>query len=402
MELFLQQGFQMQAHCAGLVEQWGGGTVILSPLDLTKEEGLLPFAVRMRRVGATLLLDPQLYYPRDANQHLTRYSYWPQDYDTNILLGGPALTHVLTNLGTLNNNARTSKIIIPGLYCERVDEDWRYVHTRLNEEALNVFSGKQTLATLFLSGEAMRDEEQIESLLNTTEDWKVDGFYVIPEHPKGEYLVEDPVWLSNLLVLCSGLKLQGKGKEVIVGYSSHQLLCLAAANVDAIASGTFLKTRYIHTDKYRYQEDDEGGGGGRAKWYYCPQALSEFQPRFLDMAFEKPVLEELKSDPVLGSDYADVLFGTKTASNANFAEPQAFRHYLHCLHGQVALARQVTFRDTVNYQMQILDRAESLIKLFHKNGIRGQARDFEKIVDVNRAALTRLEAIRGFQLDRRW
>jgi len=87
-----------------------------------------------------------------------------------------------------------------------------------------------------LSDEAIRDENQVEAVIDRVAGWPVSGFYVVGEVP-GAYLVDDPSWLANLLILASGLKLLRK--SVIVGYSSHQL-CPAACNVDAIASGTWL------------------------------------------------------------------------------------------------------------------------------------------------------------------
>jgi hypothetical protein len=38
MELFLQFGFGMMEHCRVLVDEWGGGTVILSPRDLNETQ----------------------------------------------------------------------------------------------------------------------------------------------------------------------------------------------------------------------------------------------------------------------------------------------------------------------------------------------------------------------------
>ena len=103
------------------------------------------------------------------------------------------------------------------------------------------------------------------------------------EHPTSDYLADDPLWLGNLLNLSAGLKLQGR--EVVVGYCSHQMLCLAAANVDAIASGTFLNVRSFSTN--RFQQPEEDSKGKRANWYYCPQALSEYKIAFLDLGFGK-------------------------------------------------------------------------------------------------------------------
>jgi hypothetical protein len=77
----------------------------------------------------------------------------------------------------------------------------------------------------------------------------VPGFYVIAETPSA-YLVENPVWLANLLIV-SGLKLLGR--SVLVGYCNHQMLGLAATKADVIASGTWLNVRAFPPEKFYMQ-----------------------------------------------------------------------------------------------------------------------------------------------------
>ncbi len=288
---------------------------------------------------------------------------------------------------------------MPGLYGERVDDDWLAVQEGVIGEAATVFADKKRLATICLSGEVLRFEEQIETVLSYSESWPVDGYYIVAEHPTSDYLVDDPRWLANLLILSAGLKLQGR--EVIVGYCSHQMLCLAAANVDAIAAGTFINVRSFSTSKF--QEPDEESISKRAKWYYCPQALSEYKLAFLDMGFGKDgVLDLLQPDPSLGSDYSDILFSGARPSSTTYSEQQSHRHYLTCLRAQCAQAKRASFRETLDAQTLMLETAENLIDTLHRYGIRGQDRDFADMVDVNRSALAELEAVRGFVLARQW
>ena len=42
-----------------------------------------------------------------------------------------------------------------------------------------------------------------------SERWNPDGYYIVAEHPNGNYLVDDPNWLANLLDLAAGVKLRG-------------------------------------------------------------------------------------------------------------------------------------------------------------------------------------------------
>jgi len=397
VELYLQFGYGMMEHCRHLVERWGGGTVILSPRDLTGEQVQRLGSDIVARGGRTLV-DPQFYDPRATHHRLVNHDYWPADFDTGMLEGGAQLADLLQRLETLNNSAQADRFIVPGLYSERVEDDWLAVQDIVIREAASVVRDRPRMATVCLSSEALRFEDQIEIVLNAAENWDVAGVYVIPEHPATQYLVDDPMWLGNLLVLCSGLKLQEK--EVVVGYGNHQMLCLSAARVDAVASGTWLNVRSFSTQKFQEPESEEISR--RVKWYYCPQALSEFKVPFLDMAFRFGALTSLRSGNSLGSEYADVLFAGAQPTSTDYSEQQSHRHYLQCLYGQCSLVSRSSYRETFDTHLALLDQAEAAINNLHRHAVRGQDRDFSNIVDVNRSALAALHQARGFVLERIW
>jgi hypothetical protein len=188
--------------------------------------------------------------------------------------------------------------------------------------------------------------------------------------------------------------------KVICGYSNHQMLALACANVTAIASGTWMNVRSFPPDKFRRVYDEEIKQ--RATWYYCPEALSEYKVPFLDIAFRQGLLERMAPAPELQSDHAARLFAGPLPSSVGFTEQAAFRHYLQCLKAQSELASKSTFDETVEFCEASLGRAQELIGTLASSGIRGQMRDFSEIIDVNRAALAVLETTRGPLLRRRW
>jgi hypothetical protein len=210
--------------------------------------------------------------------------------------------------------------------------------------------------------------------------------------------VDNPIWLSNLLILASGLKLLGK--SVVVGYSNHQMICLAAAKVDAIAAGTWLNVRAFPPAKFFTPTEEEISR--RATWYYCPQALSEYKLPFLDIALTAGQLNLMRPDPALGSKYADPLFQGLPPSTVSWGEQDAFRHYLTCLRAQALRISPASFLAAYDDLTQMLDSAELLLRVLRREGVSGQDRDFFPFLDVNRAALTRFRAARGQQLQRFW
>lgn len=397
MRLFLQFGHGMMDHSRQLIENWGEGTVILSPRDMNESQIDRLSTDILERKGTTLL-DPQFYDPRGDHHGLVKHDYWPRDFNTSAFLSGPPLTALLDKLIKINDLAKVDKVILPGLYCERVDDDWLAVQDAIIGEAEHAITHLPRVATICLSAEVLRFEDQIEMLLNASEEWNVSGYYVVQEHPSGSYLADDPMWLTNLLFLCAGLKQQGR--EVVVGYASHQLLCLACADVDTLAVGSWLNVRSFTTGKF--QEPDEDEISRRVKWYYCPQTLSEYKLPFLDMAFRRGVLTQLATGPEYGSRYSDVLFTGAQPSTTDYSELQSFRHYLTCLHHQCMTARKASFSDTVDHHRQMLDSAEACIRATHRAGVRGQNRDFENIIDVNRAAIDAFVEARSFVMERLW
>lgn len=399
MDLYLQFGYGMKEHCKALFKKWGSGTVILSPRDLDPDKNqLLRFSQEFIKCKGSLLIDPQLYSPRANHHTLTKYDYWPNDYVTGLFTGGSALNGLLEEIKLLNEDAGAVSYIVPGLYCSRVDDDWFALQETIIDAAVKIMDDKERFATLCISAESMRFEDQIENIINRTEGWDVSGYYIVAEHPNNQYLVEDPLWLANLLILCSGLKLQGK--KVIVGYGNHQMISMAAANVDAISSGTWLNVRSFSLNKFHESDDDSASR--RAKWYYCPQAFSEYKIPFLDIAFRAKILDQMAPDKLMESDMSTALFSGAQPSSTSYLEGDSFRHYLNCLHYQSINSKRTSFRETMDAQTLMLETAERYIKSFHKYGVRGQDRDFSGIIDVNRAALTILEETRGFVLDRTW
>lgn len=398
MDLFLQFGYGMMDHCRSLIAAWGGGTVILSPRDL-KHDQLVRLADEIIGTpNGTVLIDPQFYLPHADHERLVAHAYWPQNYDSGGFWNGSELTRLLTEVFALNRELGCTEIILPGLFAAQVDDDWLARQKQVIEEARSLSPATKMLATVALSSEAVRKDDDIHEILDSISEWDVDGIYLVCEHPSGDYLVRDATWLANLLDLTAGIRL--KGKRVIVGYANHQMLSLAAAGATAIASGTWMNVRSFPPEKFRQQYDDEIKQ--RSTWYYCPQALSEYKVPFLDIAQKQRVLADMKPSPALGSSFADALFAGPQPTTVGFTEQSAFRHYLTSLHTQVGAARSATFDLTVGEHDRALDAAEKLLGRLHTAGVRGQGRDFTESIDVNRAALSVLRSNRGALLSRRW
>jgi hypothetical protein len=396
MELYLQFGHGMMDHCRHLIQSWNGGTVILSPRDI-KETRLQNFSREITGLpGGEVLFDPQLYVPRCDHQQLCSYSYWPNNYATGVFWQGGPLRALLSGLLDLNTSIASSAFVLPGTLASEINDDWLDVQSSIISEASQMCGDMELYATIALSDQSMLQEEQIAKLLEKTENWNVAGYYLVCQHPRGEYLVNNPIWVSNVLDIVAGLRLSGA--KVILGYCSHQMLIAAVSKVTAICSGNFLNVRSFPPDKFKITESEPKQ---RSTWYYCPQALSEYKDSFLDIAHRLGVLDDLRPDEVFGG-YANRLFTGPQPTTLGFKEPVAFRHYLNSLHVQAAQAECATFDETIDLYHQMLLRTEDILHNLHNVGISGRPRDFIDIVDVQRAALAVHTTTRGPVLRRRW
>ncbi len=398
MEVHLQFGFGMMEHCRHLLTEWGGGTVVLSPRDLNDKQ-LRSLAADVAGIeGGKTLLDPQFYVPHADHDRLCSHGFWPADFASGSFFQGPEMVVLVRQIVELNKDLGTEAIILPGILANPVDDLWLAHHESFLTTARDLAGGTKVFATLALGADTARSREQVTTLLEAVTRWGADGYYIVCEHPNGEYLVQDAIWLAHVLDLTAGLRLAGA--QVILGYCNHQMLAAHVARANAICSGTWMNVRSFPPDKFNKEYEEEIRR--RATWYYCPQALSEYKIPFLDVAYEQGVLDLMKPPSEFDGGYADQLFSGVQPSSVRFSEQAAFRHYLHALRGQAQALHAASYDEARQVHEQTLNDAEDLLGTLGSNGVFGANRDFTDSLDVNRAALAMLDSQRGAVLRRRW
>lgn len=396
LELCLQFGYGMMDHCRFLIKEWAGGTVILSPRDLSHSQ-LERLGKEIKALGGQVLLDPQIYNPIETNHvRLVAQEYWPT---TGTFPSDEELTKCIASLITLNRTIGAHRFILPGMLATNIDDDWLAIQQQVIEEVeRSDLDGMSPMLTVALSYDAVRNDAQVHRLLDAIQSWDVPSIYLVFEHPDGEYLVSDANWLANCADIVAGVRLSGR--EAIIGYCNHQMLALAAAAPTAIASGTWMNVRSFNASKFTLAEDDEIKQ--RSTWYYAPQLLSEYKVTFMDLANKTGSLDLLKTPDEYHSHFADDLFSAPQPSLATFTEQQAFRHYLQCLSVQTKMAVRASFDETLGLLLASLDTAEMNLGTLHSKGVKGQKRDFLDYIDINRGALKSFEINRGAMLRRKW
>jgi len=399
VDLYLQFGYGMKNIVIDLSKEWNGVTSILSPRDISPDQ-LIKWSKEFQKHNVECLFDPQCYFPKCDHKNLIQYDYWNRSLSTNLGSDVDYETSLIKNIAYYNSLINSKEIIIPAImrkYTEDWFKQWKANSIKLVKASRKLKIRKSLLLTLALPADLLSQrEDYIEQLIDTAGKLDVDGFYIIAEPPAKQYLVENPLWLSNLMQLCAGLKLQNK--KVIVGYANHQLLCLSAAKVDAIASGTYLNVRRF-SNKFEDQEDEIKR---KSTWFYYPPSLSEFKIAFLDIAFSNGIIDKMKPEGKMDNDYVKLIFSGAMPSTTSFKESMAFKHYLHCLREQVKICSRNSFAETISANEILLETAERRIEYLEKNGVYAQSRSFKDVVDVNRSAIQRLQKTRGFLMQYSW
>lgn len=395
MELFLQMGHGMMRLAENLIEKWGSGNVIISPVNLCQAQ-IQSFSKKILKRGGKVLFDPQMFYPKAAHEKLTQYDYWPAEGVS--VTSSDGFRQINQELLRINNEIGSEEIILPS---KEINENEFNYAIEWHNRSVDYFRSKTTkplLATLCLYPETLRDRAALEVLVNALDDLPVDGYYIVPHPSNGEYIVSDPLWTIGILKLVTCLKLSGN--RVVVGYSSHQGLLYSLAHVDAIASGTFMNTRSFQPSKFRSPRDTDVKH--KSTWYYLPEAMSEYKAPSLDVALSRGFLQEFIPQDAFRNPFSDMLFQGALPSNTNYNETNSFLHYLHCLRVQCEMLTQANYDNAFSMYELLLSTAEQKIERISRRGISGQNRDFSPAIEANRVAMCANDEDYGFRLKMEW
>ena len=357
MELALQLGYGSMQLARNLTSEWGGALSILSPRD-SKADQLVRLSRQLRSLpGGRVWLDPQFYLPQADHPRLVEHSFWPNDYDTGSFWSGSELDDLVDEVVSLNQELGADAIVLPGAMAQRVSLGWIDQQRRTALIAKAVSGDLALIATVALSADALRSEDQVDLVLDGAREWPVDGIYVVAEHPPGQLLVTDEHWVVGLADLVAGLA--STGFDVTVGYANQQQLMLSAAGASRIASGTWQNVRAFSVDKFTVAYGESFAQA--AIWYYCPQLLTEFGIPALDLAYRNGSIRNL-SKPVYAIDDVAALFDGRRPSTVEFGRSESFRHYLRALKLQVDQSRRRSFEATVEFHQRWIQQATAGIR----------------------------------------
>jgi hypothetical protein len=285
------------------------------------------------------------------------------------------------------------EVILPSIIGNYQGSQFKSFIEETIQEANKVFDGYHLIQTIALDAEYVRNEDEMEALLEWLTSLDIDEFYIVAENPTG-YRLEDPIWIGNLMTFCGGLKLSQK--KVILGYGNHQYLPFACTGIDTLMSGTYLNVR--HFTKEKFIKDDTQKN--KSRWYYAPQTFSEYKIIYLETAYNAGIINKLASQPV--NTYAQPLFSGTSPSLINWPEGHAHKHYLWELQKQCSQFSHANYNESFDFAEKYLKRAASNRTELERIGVRAETRSTEAVVDPLLSGLAKLNISRGSQLTRNW
>ena len=132
MELFIQMGHQTSKLAIEHLEDFGSGTVILSPMNIIPQN-IGNYASKVHKKNGSILVDPQLYYPRKVQKKLSEYAFWPQE-DITALESGQ-FDKVVYELSLLNKEIEADMFLLPSNTTNQVDHIWNRIQKTIIESA---------------------------------------------------------------------------------------------------------------------------------------------------------------------------------------------------------------------------------------------------------------------------
>lgn len=390
MKFYLQQGHGMMGLNREFTEKNPGSGVILSPRNC-KQSQIEKHARELHKINTNVLFDPQFYEPRTERENIINFPYWDglefstSDFATS---GATELCEGVVNyqVNTLNTNS----VILPGRYTNAISDEWLNNQFTLSNIAAEMKIDREIYSTLALGPDVICQRESLDRVLNEVVEYPVDGVYVVLKKPEGKFLVDNEVYIYNLLD--SFLSIALSGKKIMLGYANQQDLIYASTGVTILASGNFRNVRSFNPELFDVQ--DEKGVMQRAIWYYDANTLSEFRVETLSLAYQRG----LKGEFGPSCEYCNDMLSSTNPATIPWGEPMAFRHYLTEMNRQWRNIESIPINQRINNIISILENSQQKLLNLIDRGFRPGERSFNSSFEPTLNALYAIRADRQFDI----
>jgi hypothetical protein len=125
----------------------------------------------------------------------------------------------------------------------------------------------------------------------------------------------------------------------------------------------------------------------------------------MDWAFNRGILSSLESkETSFQTEQIKKLLDSTVPPSLvqGFTQTDAFIHYLECVRHQIMCLNKPSYHEALSSYEMLLRKAEFEIERLEKAGMFAQTRSFRDLIDVNRAAVQKLDQSMGFSLKMSW
>jgi hypothetical protein len=301
---------QMGHHSANLLsdnnlQKYTGA--ILSPVNYNEEEVFAQVESKPK-TNFEMIIDPQMYYPRSERGKLREWRYFPSDVDTTDL-HSKTWWHKIINLIIetsvwIKVNSVCSPVLAPRIY---TDEYYLEMVDLGNYFAAKLHgTGIKPIQTVLVNIADLSDPSRVLKIASIISKTNAEDIYLILVSnipPRRE--LSDTEEIKGAMKLINVL--ETAELNVIVGYSSSDMVLWKAAGAKSCATGKFFNLRRFTSS--RFEEPSEGGG---QLPYWFEESLMAFlresdliRVRNADLLsdssknnpFGKEILQNLKESP---------------------------------------------------------------------------------------------------------
>jgi len=350
MASYLQMGHDTQNLVGeeGL-EKFSG--IILSPLN--REPANLKHDISsFRKIDEyDIVFDPQLYYPHTDKVKLQNHPYFPDDFESADYTNNNWWMSIHNKIYEYCVNLQVDLIIAPTIDPKSLDDNYY----SFNIHNINQFCSlqppdiKSIWAPIIINLNDLAQKEKPQRLASLTSQIEAEKIYLIIKtdiEPRRE--LADSLLITKLLQFIR--ELTQIEKDIVIAFSSFDMMIFKAAGADHCATSKFFNLRRFTPSRF----DDNSGGGGQLPYFFS-ESLSAFL-RETDMI---RLLEKGKEE-LLTSCLKENLWNDRILKkiNSDSKTPwlgDSWRQYLSWFSNAEEM---ISSGDTENTVMNILKEAE--------------------------------------------
>jgi hypothetical protein len=277
---------------------------ILTPVNYPEERTATQITTCQAIADFETVFDPQLYFPRTERGCLREWSYFPTDVDTADIASDQwwdALTErIVETCLRIQPSAVCSAAVVPRAYSDDYFVSLISSGAMLSRRLAGTAVRPIQTAVVSLNELAIPNRPlAIASILTRTPADRVYLIFIGDREPRRE--LNDVESLKGAMRLIS--EMENAGLEVLVGFSSSDIILWKHAGASHCASGKFFNLRRFTPSRF----EEPAGGGGQLPYWFEESLLAFLRESDLIRIRRADLLSETSQRNPFGQEILDLL-----------------------------------------------------------------------------------------------